>query len=192
MICATVITIIILFSMIYCFDRLCHQKNKTASNTIYYIISILVSNIYLTNILFKNIGLKDNWYYLSITIVLLIIIEYQLSKKEEIFTFSNKKAFLKIENICKKIAKCTFAILIFMLYIYGLAYFTSEKNEYRIIDDNKAIIYTSTDYYIVLDCEIQSNSITIYKGKEEKINTVNTHTTLQRFDNVKVTSQTRE
>lgn len=49
MICATVITIIILFSMIYCFDRLCHQKNKTASNTIYYIISILVSNIYLTN-----------------------------------------------------------------------------------------------------------------------------------------------
>lgn len=180
MICATVITIIILFSMIYCFDRLCHQKNKTASNTIYYIISILVSNIYLTNILFKNIGLKDNWYYLSITIVLLIIIEYQFSKKEEIFTFSNKKAL------------CTFAILIFILYIYGLAYFTSEKNEYRIIDDNKAIIYTSTDYYIVLDCEIQSNSITIYKGKEEKINTVNTHTTLQRFDNVKVTSQTRE
>ena len=64
--------------------------------------------------------------------------------------------------------------------IYNLKF----KKEYRIISDNKVIVYSNNDYYLTLDCEIEDNKLIMYKGKQNKINTDNVYSELIEFDEV--------
>ena len=58
------------------------------------------------------------------------------------------------------------------------------KKEYRIISDNKVIVYSNNDYYLTLDCEIEDNKLIMYKGKQNKIDTDNVYSELISFDDV--------
>ena len=58
------------------------------------------------------------------------------------------------------------------------------KKEYRIIGDNKVIVYSNNDYYLTLDCEIEDNKLIMYKGKQNKIDTDNVYSELISFDDV--------
>ena len=58
--------------------------------------------------------------------------------------------------------------------------------QYRIINDNKVIVYSNNDYYITLDCDIMNNELIIYKGHQEKINNTNVYSISKKFDKVTI------
>lgn len=60
---------------------------------------------------------------------------------------------------------------------------TGVKN-YRIINNNKVIVYSNSDYYLTLDCEIEDNKLIMYKGKQNKISTEDVYSELIEFDEV--------
>lgn len=60
------------------------------------------------------------------------------------------------------------------------------KKEYRVISDNKVIVYSNNDYYLTLDCEIEDNKLIMYKGKQNKIYTDNVYSELKKFDVVEI------
>ncbi len=60
------------------------------------------------------------------------------------------------------------------------------NKEYRIINNDKVIVYTTNDYYLILDCEIRNNELIIYKGKQTKINNENVISKLISFDEIKL------
>jgi len=80
--------------------------------------------------------------------------------------------------------------LIFIAIIFCLTIKTtlnlSLKNQYRIIDENKAIVYTSNDYYLTLKCEIIENKLVLYKGAQTKINNIGIYSELKEFEEVEI------
>lgn len=60
------------------------------------------------------------------------------------------------------------------------------KKEYRVISDNKVIVYSNNDYYLTLDCKIEDNKLIMYKGKQNKIDTDNVYSELKKFDVVEI------
>ncbi len=55
------------------------------------------------------------------------------------------------------------------------------KNDYYIIDSNKAVVYTLSDKYIVLDAKIDGETITIKKNTSTVINIEDKTTTFKKF-----------
>lgn len=85
----------------------------------------------------------------------------------------------------------TFPIIL-LLCIIAMGFITisqcvTQKN-YKMINsiDNscQAIVYTTKDYYLTLNCEITNNNLTLYKGTETKITTDNVKTSKIIFENV--------
>lgn len=62
-----------------------------------------------------------------------------------------------------------------MLSINYLLSFIGNKS-YRIIDNDKVIVYSTKEYYIALNCAInpETDELTIYKGEYTMIDTKNT------------------
>ena len=48
------------------------------------------------------------------------------------------------------------------------------------------IVYSTNNYYIALDCEINDNQLTIYKGSQEKIENNNIKSQLTKFNKVEI------
>ena len=47
-------------------------------------------------------------------------------------------------------------------------------------------MYSNNDYYITLDCDIKDNNLTIYKGRQEKIDNKNVYTVSKTFEKVEL------
>ena len=79
-------------------------------------------------------------------------------------------------------------MLLGLIFIFLLSYGSQVviNKSYRIINDDKVIVYITNDYYLTLDCEIKDNKITIYKGRQTKINNENVVSELINFDEVKL------
>ena len=60
------------------------------------------------------------------------------------------------------------------------------KKEYRIISDNKVIVYSNNDYYLTLDCKIEDDKLIMYRGKQNKIDTDDVYSELKKFDVVEI------
>lgn len=60
------------------------------------------------------------------------------------------------------------------------------QKQYRIIDENKVVVYSTNDYFITLNCEISNNELVIYKGSQEKMENNNIKSQLTKFDKVEV------
>lgn len=58
------------------------------------------------------------------------------------------------------------------------------KKEYRVISDNKVIVYSNNDYYLTLDCKIEDDKLIMYRGKQNKIDTDDVYSELIEFDEV--------
>ena len=52
--------------------------------------------------------------------------------------------------------------------------------------NNKVIVYSTTDYYLTLDCDIDNNELIIYKGSQEKIDNNNIKSQLTKFNKVEI------
>lgn len=60
-----------------------------------------------------------------------------------------------------------------MLYLFNYYCSLSSNNGFRVIDDNKVIVYTTKDYYLVLDYKIDKDKMFIYKNTQNKIDNLN-------------------
>ena len=65
-----------------------------------------------------------------------------------------------LPNTLKIVPFYIFLLLFSLLLSYGSQIVMNKS--YRIINDNKVIVYTTNDYYLTLDCEIKDNKLTIY------------------------------
>ena len=84
-----------------------------------------------------------------------------------------------------KIVPFYIVLLLFSLILSYGSNIVMNKS-YRIIDNDKVIVYTTNDYYLTLDCKIKNNELTIYKGKQSKINNEDVVSELINFDKVEL------
>ena len=110
------------------------------------------------------------------------ILEYGLMKfmeKNPIIESTTNEDTKKIISIISSINSI---ITVIELIVLSIAIGTFSTNylsktfglsgNYKLIDNNKVIMYTTNDYYITLDCTLINNDkLIIYTGTEQKLNT---------------------
>ena len=128
------------------------------------------------------------WIYL-ISFVAFLFMEYITSK----FAFPNdvekndEKDFEFKEEFVNLIKNLPFLIIL-LIFCHWLRIYSSLtlNKEYRIINDSKVIVYSNSEYYLTLDCEIDNNDLIIYKGTQDKIETMNVYNKLKKFNEIKL------
>lgn len=184
--CESIIFLFAFFIVIYCFKQIIDNiKNKKhlCKQNIYNLILIIFLNLYLV---FSN-NIEHSTTSLIISFIIYIIAEIVMSY----FIFNSdteiNKNFSFKEELINVLKTFPFVIILFISCIAFNTYINLElKNKYRIINDNKAIVYSNNDYYITLDCEIDNNKLIIYKGNQEKINNINVYSKLEKFEKVEL------
>ena len=59
---------------------------------------------------------------------------------------------------------------------------------YRIVDNDKVIVYATENYYLTLNCEIENNVLIIYQGSQTKIDNKDIESKLIKFKDIKITT----
>ena len=168
-------------SLMYCYIQLFNIKKMKLKTILCNIFLILISNI----IIVASTNVKYSIWQCILNVIGLIIVEIIAST---VFSKMDKKGRNKtyeennLPNVLKIIPFYLILLIFSFLTSYGLN--IAMNKSYRIIDNDKVIVYTTNDYYLVLDCEIKDNKLTIYKGKQAKINNENIVSELINFDEV--------
>lgn len=172
-------------SLIYCYIQLFNIKKLKVKvkTTLLNIFLIAISNI----IIVGSTNVKYSIIQFILNVILLIISEiivaFAFIKKDK----KNKNRLYdtnEFSNALKLVPFYLFLLIFTFLLSYGFEIIMNKS--YRIINDNKVIVYTTKDYYLLLDCKIKDNKLTIYKGKQTKINNENIESRLVVFDEVKL------
>ena len=185
--CIYIIFMCAVGSLMYCYKQISYNfKNKIvfSRENFYNFIIIIFSNLYLIFML----KIEFNMMTIIICLLSLIIIESIISyfafrdkKKESTETITLKQEFI---NYIKFLP---FAIIILMMcQIIRIYSSLSIKSEYRIIEDNKVIVYSNNDYFLTLDCEKDGDNLVIYKGTQTKIDNTSVYSKLEKFKDVKI------
>ena len=168
-------------SLMYCYIQLFNIKKMKLKTTLCNIFLILISNI----IIVASTNVKYSIWQYILNVIGLIIVEiiasivfFKMDKKEGNKTYEENN----LPNVLKIIPFYLILLIFSFLTSYGLN--IAMNKSYRIIDNDKVIAYATNDYYLVLDCEIKDNKLTIYKGKQAKINNENIVSELINFDEV--------
>lgn len=61
----------------------------------------------------------------------------------------------------------------------------SLKN-YSMIDENRVIVHATSEYYVVLDCDVSDGGLKLYQGKYEIIPVVNVHSEKVKFNSAQI------
>ena len=168
-------------SLMYCYIQLFNIKKMKLKTILCNIFLILISNI----IIVASTNVKYSIWQCILNVIGLIIVEIIAST---VFSKMDKKGRNKtyeennLPNVLKIIPFYLILLIFSFLTSYGLN--IAMNKSYRIIDNNKVIAYATNDYYLTLDCEIKDNKLTIYKGKQTKINNENIVSELINFDEV--------
>lgn len=170
-------------SLMYCYIQLFNIKKMKLKTILCNIFLILISNIIIVIVSSTNVKYSI-WQYI-LNVIGLIIVEiiasivfFKMDKKERNKTYEANN----LPNVLKIIPFYLILLIFLFLTSYGLN--IAMNKSYRIIDNDKVIAYATNDYYLVLDCEIKDNKLTIYKGKQAKINNENIVSELINFDEV--------
>ena len=185
--CISIIFMCAIGSLMYCYKQISSNlKNKKIFNkeNFYNLIIIIFSNLYLIFM----VNVEFNMMAIIICLLSLIIIESIISyltfrdkEKERIETITLKQEFI---NYIKFLP---FAIIILIMCQFIRTYSSlSLKSEYRIIENNKVIVYSNNDYFLTLDCEIEGENLIIYKGTQMKIDNTNVYSRLESFKGVEI------
>lgn len=168
-------------SLMYCYIQLFNIKKMKLKTILCNIFLILISNI----IIVASTNVKYSIWQYILNVIGLIIVEiiasivfFKMDKKEEDKTYEENN----LPNVLKIIPFYLILLIFSFLTSYGLN--IAMNKSYRIIDNDKVIAYATNDYYLTLDCEIKDNKLTIYKGKQAKINNENIVSELINFDEV--------
>lgn len=181
----SILILLCFVSLMYCYMQLFNvKKMKVKVKTILFnIFLIIISNIivvYSTNIKYSIWQFILNVVILIIFEIIMVIIFSRTNEKEN----SKKNDTNDLLNSLKILP----FYLILLIFTFLLSYSSQivMNKSYRIINDDKVIVYTTNDYYLTLDCEIKDNKLTIYKGKQTKISNENVVSELINFDEVKL------
>ena len=168
-------------SLMYCYIQLFNIKNMKLKTILCNIFLILISNI----IIVASTNVKYSIWQYILNVIGLIIVEiiasilfFKMDKKERNKIYEENN----LPNVLKIIPFYLILLIFSFLTSYGLN--IAMNKSYRIIDNDKVIAYATNDYYLTLDCEIKDNKLTIYKGKQAKINNENIVSELINFDEV--------
>lgn len=168
-------------SLMYCYIQLFNIKKMKLKTILCNIFLILISNI----IIVASTNVKYSIWQYILNVIGLIIVEiiasivfFKMDKKEGNKTYEENN----LPNSLKIIPFYLILLIFSFLTSYGLN--IAMNKSYRIIDNDKVIAYATNDYYLTLDCEIKDNKLTIYKGKQAKINNENIVSELINFDEV--------
>lgn len=183
----SIILQLVYFSIIYCFkqvkDDFKNFKNKW-SKIIGNLVFIVISNFIL--LLYLGVTIKNLISYLLIIFILEIIIVFLDWLLNKLFPLKDGNQNNTIVDFIKKIP----VIIILLTIILGTITYYKLINVkiYQIIDNNKAVIYSNNDYFLVLDCKIdeENNKLILYKGKQTKISNTDIHTEKFEFKEVKL------
>lgn len=183
--CISILLMFAIYSVFYCFKQLRDNKNLGKiflQENFWNIILILISNTYMIIIVSE----KTNNSSLILNLIFLIIFEFIASlfifRKEKEIDYTDEQIKKKIINYIK-----IFPFLILLLIILHTNKVYLNLNllkDYNIINNNKVIVYSTNDYYLTLDCDINGNELIIYKGEQEKIDNNNVKSELKKFDKV--------
>ena len=183
--CLSIIFILAFVSVFYCFKQIrenIKKKEWLKWENLINISFIVILNLYMT---ITTPG-QQNLMSIIITIVILIIFEFVMSliffKKERESTQEQLK-----RDLINYIKILPFIIIFLIIMNSSRIYLNlTYQKQYKIINDNRAIVYSTNDYYITLDCDINNNEIVIYKGSQEKIENNNVKSQLTNFSKVEV------
>jgi len=166
--CLSIIFILAFFSVFYCFKQLkenIKKKELFKWENLINVFLILISNFYIV----INTPGQLNLISIIILVAIMIILEFIMS----LIFFKNEKESTQEQlkrDLINYIKVLPF-IIIFLIIMHSTRTYINlnYQKQHRIIDDNRVIVYSTNDYYITLDCDIDNNEIVIYKGSQEKI-----------------------
>lgn len=179
----SILALLCFASLMYCYIQIFNFKKIERKTTIFSMILILISNIFIVysiNSKFSAIGLIVNIVVLILLEGLIINVFWKMYKKEE----DQETNINDLLNNFKILPFYLFILIVVFLLNYNSK--IENNKSYRIINDNKAIVYSTNDYYLVLDCEIEDNKLVIHKGKQTKISNENIKSDLIKFDDVEL------
>lgn len=170
-------------SLMYCYVQLFSIKKIKIKTIFFNIFLILISNIFVV----YSVNVKYSICQFIINVVVLIALQAFITN---IFLRTNEKEKSKENNISDLLntLKIIPFYLLLLIFYFLISYSSNIKmnKSYRIINNDKVIVYTTNDYYLVLECEINDNKLTIYKGKQTKVSNENVVSKLIDFDEVKL------
>jgi hypothetical protein len=155
------------YLIFYLFLKICNRvsfNNKRSNSMILIImIMIIIISITLQSVLVRKWSMVkffslDIWTYISFA-----AFAYLIYRNIKVCNFNKKNIKLKISTIIL----CLFLILMgigIATYINGY----NEKvvpalvGEFKVIDENKAMLFETSDNYYIVPCVIKNDSITLY------------------------------
>lgn len=184
--CLSIIFILALFSVFYCFKQIKENIKKSEKfncENLINILLIIISNFYIS----INTSGQLNLILIIVSVIILIIFEFMMSLiffRKEKESSTQEQARRDLINYIKVLP---FIIILLIIMNASRIYLnlTCQK-QYKIIDNNKVIVYSTNEYYITLDCNINNNELIIYKGSQEKIDNNNVKSQLTNFSKVEV------
>lgn len=183
--CLSIIFILAFFSVFYCFKQLkenIKKKELFKWENLINILLILISNFYIV----INTPGQLNIISIIISVAILIILEFIMSliffKKDKESTQEQLK-----RDLINYIKVLPF-IIIFLIIMHSTRNYLNltYKKQYQIINDKRVVVYSTNNYYITLDCDINNNELVIYKGSQEKIENNNVKSKLTKFNKVEI------
>lgn len=182
----SIILILCFYSLIYCFkqiyDFIIKRNKNNISNFIFNIFLILISNSLIT---FSSLVQINFWNTFFFSIILFMI-EIIIMLVFKVIICKENKQDNTIKSMINYIKIIPFYLfLLILLFSYTHINSLYKIKSYRIISDDKVVVYTTSDYYVILDCDIKNNELIIYKGTQTKIDNENVETKLKYFDKVK-------
>ena len=186
--CLSIIFIVAFAFLLYCFKQIVDNiKNKKyiCKQNFINILLIILSNMYLViSTGTQQMNLLSYIVSFMIFIITEIILSILVFKKLPV---DNNQVINKKEIIIESFKKLSFFIILLIVSIGIRTYSVlALKNNYRVIKNEKIIVYSTIDYYITLDCEIKDDELTIYKGTQEKIDSLNIYSKHQQYENINI------
>lgn len=177
----SVLNIFLMISIMLCLKKVpLSLKNKSWLNFFKYLLIIFFGNAYLVIVFVKNLTQLTFWLNMSTFIFL-----------EIIFTILIFRKLKKEENKDSNLFDLLIPIPLFIVFYIFIGIISTTSNimtnkQYRIIGENKAIVYSNNNYSITLDCEIKDNTIILYKGTQQVIDNINVYSELKKYDAIKL------
>ena len=177
--CTGLIFILPIFPSILLFKENLKAKKIMSAKVIFNLILLAIYNFFLVTIGFR---------ISSSCIQYIIIAAVTIAEALIVSIAKYVKPKVTLKQAVYFVIKYIFIII--FAYIVLLLFTTSNelKNNkiYNLVENNKVVVYTTSDYYITLDCEIDEkrDKLILYKGKQTKIPTNNITTKQRKFKEV--------
>lgn len=148
--------------------------NKKMNSKLYVVLTFLLTvyilfaqNVLYTINLIENIPWAwlrrfiDNYVTIGVFLIVDVVIAYFIIIRNSFW--KNKKY-----NMCEKLILAVALVLYALNVAAGIAikidYKISDKKAYEVIEQNRAIVSNYDDKFVVMDCEIQGETIILKKG----------------------------